>query len=239
MHDQEPGTGWDASALAGLIALLLNVENLEQALRHLAEMAVAAIPDGPSCGITVARNGRPTTAVYAGSIPKAVHDDQYERGDGPGLEAARTGRVVVVQDLATEGRWGGFPAAAMQGGARGVYAHPLKMSDGTSGALCLYAHEPGLFPEPVQVVARQFAEPARLLLEGVIHRLSQEEVISQLNDAISSRAVIGQATGIIMAQRRCSSEEAMNALIKISNDRNLKLRDVARVMIEAFAPRKG
>jgi GAF domain-containing protein len=239
MHDQEPGTGWDASALAGLIALLLNVENLEQALRHLAEMAVAVIPDGPSCGITVVRNGRPTTAVYAGSIPKAVHDDQYQRGEGPGLEAARTGQVIVVQDLATEDRWGGFPAAAMQGGVRGLYAHPLTMSNGTSGAMCLYAHEPGLFPEPVQVVARQFAEPARLLLEGVVQRLSQEEVISQLNEAISSRAVIGQATGIIMAQRKCSSEEAMNALIKISNDRNLKLRDVARVMVEAFAPRKG
>jgi GAF domain-containing protein len=239
MHDQEPGTGWDASALAGLIALLLTVESLEQALHHLAEMAVAVIPDGPSCGITVVRDGRPTTAVYSGSIPEIVHDDQYQRGEGPGLEAASTGQVVVVQDLAEEDRWGGFPAAALQGGARGVYAHPLKMSDNITGALCLYAHEPGLFPEPVQIVARQFAEPARLLLEGVIRRLSQEEVVAQLNEAISSRAVIGQATGIIMAQRRCSSEEAMDALIKISNDRNIKLRDVARVMVEAFAPGKG
>src|SRR5262249_14315198 len=161
----------------------------------------------PSCGITIVRNGRPTTAVYAGSIPEIVHDDQYQRGDGPALEAARTGQVIVVQDLATEARWDGFPAAAVQGGARGLYAHPLKMSGDTSGPLCLYAHEPGLFPEPVQVVARQFAEPARVMLEGVIRRLSQEEVISQLNEAISSRAVIGQATGIIMAQRRCSSEQ--------------------------------
>jgi GAF domain-containing protein len=228
-----------ASALGELIALLLTVENLEKALHHLAEMAVAIIPDGPSCGITVIRNGQATTAVYAGSIPKSVHDDQYQRGDGPCLEAARTERVIVVQDLAAEKRWNGFPAAAVAGGARGVYAHPLKVSGDVSGALNLYAHEPNLFPDPVQRVAVQFAEPAGLLLDGVIQRLGQDEVIAQLNDAIASRTVIGQATGIIMAQRGCSPDEALNVLIKISNDRNIKLREVARVLVEAYGPGGG
>jgi GAF domain-containing protein len=235
MSEQGHGNGWSASALTELMALLLTVENLEQALRHLAEVAVAVVPDGPSCGITVVRDGQPTTAVYAGSVPKAVHDDQYQRGDGPCLEAARTGQVVVVQDLAEEKRWDGFPAAAMAGGVRGIYAHPLQIGD-MAGAMNFYAHEPGLFPPPVQRVAMQFAEPARLLLEGVLQRLSQDEVIAQLNDAITSRTVIGQATGIIMAQRRCGPDEALNVLIKISNDRNIKLREVARVLVEAFAP---
>ena len=238
MDDEEPDIGWSASALAGLIALLLTVETLEHALQHLAEMAVAVIPDGPSCGITVVRDGRPTTAVYAGSIPRTVHDYQYQRREGPGLDAARTGQAIVVQDLASQDRWGGFRTAAMQAGVRGVYAHPLTLSDGTSGAMTLYAHEPGLFPEPVQVVARQFAGPARLLIDGVMQRLSREDVISQLNEAISSREVIGQATGIIMAERRCGPQEAMDALIKISNDRNIKLRDVARAMVEAFGSGK-
>jgi GAF domain-containing protein len=239
MSEQDLGGARTDSALAELIAMLLPVESLERALQHLAEVAVAVVPDGPSCGITVVRDGRPTTAVYAGSIPKSVHDDQYQRGDGPCLEAARTGQVVVVQDMAAEKRWNGFPATALAGGVHGVYAHPLEIRGGMAGALNLYAHEPGLFPLRVQRVARQFVEPARLLLEGVIQRLSQEEVIAHLNDAIASRTVIGQATGIIMAQRRCGPDEAMNVLIKISNDRNLKLREVARVLVEAFAPGGG
>lgn len=234
MSEQDLG-GQIASALAELLAMLLPVENLEQALQHLAEVAVAVVPDGPSCGITVIRDGRPATAVYAGSIPRTVHDDQYLRGEGPCLEAARTGQVVVVQDMAAEKRWNGFPAAALAGGARGVYAHPLEIGGDMAGALNLYAHKPGLFPLRVQHVARQFVEPASLLLEGVIQRLSQEEVIAQLNEAIASRTVIGQATGVIMAQRRCGPDEAMNVLIKISNDRNLKLREVARVLVETFA----
>ena len=235
MTQEDDGPGWTTSALAELIALLLSVENLEQALQHLAEVAVAAIPDGPSCGITVVRDGRPVTAVYAGAIPKTVHDDQYQRGDGPCLEAMRTGQVVVVQDLAAETRWHGFPAAAMAGGARGVYARPLAIGGAVAGALGLYAHEPGLFPAPVQRIAAQFAEPAALLLDGVIRRVSQEQVIAQLHDAIETRTIIGQATGIIMARRRCGPGEALNVLVKISNDRNIKLREVARMLVEATA----
>jgi GAF domain-containing protein len=235
MSEHDFSSGWSIFDPAGVMALLLSVENLEQALQHMAQVAVAVVPDGPSCGITVIRDGRPVTAVYAGSIPKAVHDDQYQRGDGPCLEAVRTAQVVIVQDLATETRWNGFPAAAMAGGARGVYAHPLIIGGTVAGALNLYAHEPGLFPAPVQRIAAQFAEPAALLLDGVIHRLSQDEVIAQLHEAIKSRTIIGQATGIIMAKRRCGPDEALNVLVKISNDRNLKLREVARVLVEATA----
>jgi GAF domain-containing protein len=235
MSEDDHGSGLASFDLAGFMALLLSVETLEQALQHLAQVAVAVVPDGPSCGITVIRDGRPVTAVYAGSIPKTVHDDQYQRGDGPCLEAARTGQVIVVQDLAAQARWNGFPAAAVAGGARGVYAHPLTIGGTVAGALNLYAHEPDLFPPPVQRIAAQFAEPAALLLGGVIRRLSQDEVIAQLHEAIESRTLIGQATGIIMAQRRCGPDQALNVLIKISNDRNIKLREVARVLVEATA----
>ena len=72
----------------------------------------------------------------------------------------------------------------MAGGARGVYAHPLTIGGAVAGVLGLYAHEPGLFPAPVQRIAAQFAEPAALLLDGVIRRVSQDEVIAQLHEAI-------------------------------------------------------
>jgi GAF domain-containing protein len=235
MSEHDHGSGLAAFGPAGFMALLLSVETLEQALLHLAQVAVAVIPDGPSCGVTVIRGGQPVTAVYAGSIPKTVHDDQYQRGDGPCLEAARTGQVIVVQDLVGETRWNGFPAAAVAGGARGVYAHPLTVGGTVTGALNLYAHEPGLFPPPVQQIAAQFAEPAAVLLDGVIRRLSQDEVIAQLHEAVESRTLIGQATGIIMARRRCGPDEALKALIKISNDRNIKLREIARMLVEATA----
>ena len=224
-----------ATGLTELAALLLRVEDVEEALRHLARMAVVVIPDGPSCGITVVRDGKFTTVVYSGSVPASVHDAQYELGNGPGLEAMHARTAVVAQDLATEHRWDGFPAAALKAGAHGVYAHPLQIGDEVVGALCLYAHERNMFPEPVRQVAVQFVEPAALLLGGVLHRVSQAELIEQLRSAMASRAVIDQAIGITMAQRHCGPEEAFGILRKISNDRNIKLRDVAAELVGSIA----
>lgn len=234
MVERLPEKGRVAEGLTELAMLLLAVEDVNEALSHLARIAVAVIPDGPSCGITVMRDGRPVTAVYAGSVPAWVDEAQYERGDGPCLQALRTGSVVVAQDLAAEDRWGDWPAVALAAKTHGVYAHPLEIDGEVVGALTLYAHEPGLFPEDVQRVAMQFVEPAGLLLGGVLRRLSQAEVIAQLQAALSSRAVIDQAIGIIMARRRCGAEEAFRALRKMSNDRNIKLHEIAASLVRSL-----
>ncbi|MBV9855005.1 MAG: GAF and ANTAR domain-containing protein [Streptosporangiaceae bacterium] len=235
MSGQGPEEPETTPGLTELAALLLSVENVEEALRHLARMAVVVIPDGPSCGITVLRDGRFTTVVYSGSIPASVDEAQYEHGDGPCLEAMRTGSPVVVQDLASEKRWDGFPAVALAAGAHGVYAHPLEAAGKVLGALNLYAHEPDLFPEPVQRIAMHFVEPAAVLLSGVLRQIGQARLIDELRSGMSSRAVIDQAIGIIMAQRHCGPREALAMLRRISNDRNVKLREVAAGVVQAVA----
>lgn len=241
MNTESPGrrrSGGDylgvTSGLTELAALLLSVEDVEQALGHLARIAVLVIPDGPSCGITLAKDGY-FTVVYAGSVPASVDEEQYSLGDGPGLEAIRTRSPVVVQDLAGEDRWGQWPAAALAAGAHGVYAHPLEVGEELVGVLSLYADQPNLFPEPVRRVAVEFAEPAALLLTGVLRRLSQEEVIAQLHAALSSRAVIDQAIGITMAAHRCGAEEALAVLRRLSNERNIKLRELAANLVHSAA----
>lgn len=223
-----------AEGLTEMAALLLSVEDMSEALSHIARIAVAVIPDGPSCGITVVMDGHAVTEVYAGSIPAQVEKTQHTRGDGPCLQAIHTGCPVVVQDLAAEERWGDWPALALDAGARAVYAHPLEVDGEVLGALSLYSHEPNMFTDEINEIALQFARPAALLLAGVLRRLSQEEVIRQLRAAISSRSVIDQAIGIVMAQRRCGPEEALSALRRMSNNRNIKLRDIAARLIASL-----
>jgi len=237
MTDQPAEITETASGLTELAAVLLSVEDADEALRHLARTAVVVIPDGPSCGITVTANGVFRTVVFSGSIPPSVDEAQYERNDGPCLEALRTGTPVVVQDLSAEDqeRWGGFPPVALAAGAHGVLAYPLEASGQVVGVLNLYAHERDLFPDAVQRIAKQFVDPAALLLSGVLQRLSQAELIAHLNAALDNRAVIDQAIGIIMATRACSARDAFAVLRKMSNDQNVKLRDIAAAMTEAVA----
>jgi transcriptional regulator with GAF, ATPase, and Fis domain len=235
MNERLPEHPEIATGLTELAALMLSVEDVEEALRQLARMAVVVIPDGPSCGITVIRDGRPVTVVYAGSIPASVHEAQFELGEGPCLEVIGAKSPVVTQDLTAEHRWPKFCAAAQAAGAHGVYAHPLEIGGEAVGVLSLYAHERNMFPEKVQQIAMEFVEPAALLLGGVLRRVSQTELIAQLRTALSSRAVIDQAIGIIMARRRCGPAEALGVLRKISNDRNIKLREVAASLVSSVA----
>ena len=106
---------------------------------------------------------------------------------GAGLPGRDRCRQPVLSDPLTPSS----REAGSDGGRRGVYAHPLAIGGAVAGALGLYTHEPRLLPPPVQRIAAQFAEPAALLLGGVTRRVSQEQVIAQLHDAIESRTIIG------------------------------------------------
>ncbi|WIX79227.1 ANTAR domain-containing protein [Amycolatopsis carbonis] len=56
----------------------------------------------------------------------------------------------------------------------------------------------------------------------------------QLREALQSRAVIEQAKGVLMAQRRCGPPEAFALLVTLSQDTNVKLRDVALAFLDEF-----
>jgi PAS domain S-box-containing protein len=62
--------------------------------------------------------------------------------------------------------------------------------------------------------------------------------VEQLREALTSRATIEQAKGILMLRSRCSAEEAFAMLSQSSQERNIKLRDVATELV-AIATRSG
>jgi GAF domain-containing protein len=221
--------------LTQIAALLLTVEDTRAALRHLARMAVIVVPDGPTCGITMPRNGGYTTVVHAGRIPITAEEAQHEYGSGPALEALHSGTPVISQDLATETRWDGYPAAARAVGVQAIYAHPLRHREEVIGAISFYGHKANIFTEPVQRIAAQFTQPAAALLNGILHRHSQAELVTQLQTALTSRATIDQAVGILVARHHCPPGEAFHILRRMSQDRNTKLRDLAASIVHDAA----
>jgi AmiR/NasT family two-component response regulator len=48
---------------------------------------------------------------------------------------------------------------------------------------------------------------------------------------MESRAVIEQAKGIIMARDKCTAEQAFDMLTRISQQQNIKLRDLAQGIV--------
>ena len=57
------------------------------------------------------------------------------------------------------------------------------------------------------------------------------EEIAQLREALASRGTIDQAKGLVMAERRCTPDEAFQYLVRLSNDTNVRVADVAAALV--------
>lgn len=225
-HGDEP------VGLHELVSLLLTTRGVEDFLTELAGLAAAALAS--SCGITSRRGDQPITVASSDSLADSVDEVQYDVGQGPCLQAMATGKVVHVPDVTDERRWGSYPARALANGVASSLSLPLS-SDGYSvGALNLYARTTHAFDDPADVArAAAFASQGSAVLTVAVHQAQQTVLTEQLSAALSSRSVIDQALGILMAQQRCNAATAFTYLRTASQTRNRKLRDIATDIVTA------
>jgi len=72
---------------------------------------------------------------------------------------------------------------------------------------------------------------ALAMLVAVDEFNAMTEEIVQLREALASRATIDQAKGLVMAERRCTPDEAFKYLVRLSNDTNVRVADVAAALV--------
>jgi ANTAR domain len=94
---------------------------------------------------------------------------------------------------------------------------------------------PRTFGPAEQLTARRFAGEASRALELAVRLAERSEMSAHLQAALASRAVIDQAVGIIMGQNRCIPDEAFEVLRTASQNRNVKLRDIATEIVTSVS----
>ena len=129
---------------------------------------------------------------------------------------------LVIELIASEGD--------SRSGWDGVAAIPLSGGGEVAGVLTLYGTLGVAAPAAVQR-AGLFADAATALLREhyAVAELRQQE--AQLRDALTSRAVIDQAKGILMARRGIDAEAAFAELVAQSHSAHVKVREVARRLV--------
>ncbi len=210
------------------VGLLEAGRSLEETLSGIVEAVRVSVAGVDHVGITTRdRSGHLQTRAATDPVVRKLDDLQYDLGEGPGLDALSTERVVAVPHLPNEERWPRYVSAAVAAtGLTAQLAVQLPLGEGGDvGSLNLYSTGRGdLDPEAVEI-AQLFAAHAAI----AVHAATQ---VSQLTTALESRTVIGQATGIVMERYQMNDQRAFAFLTRASSHGNIKLRAAAQELVD-------
>jgi transcriptional regulator with GAF, ATPase, and Fis domain len=226
--------------VAGLARLLLPPTGLPRALDTIARLAPRAVAGCDSASVSLQSRETAvamTTAGASDEVARNLDQLQLETGEGPCLDAIRTGRKVVVDTFAHDARYPSFGTLASSEGMNSCFSVPLSVDRETIGSLNLYGRRVGAYEDAADNTGVRLAEQAAVVVLAAMAHDRVEQLAEQLRAALASRAVIEQAKGIIMARSRTDADEAFEILRRASQRQNVKLREVARQIVEGAQTR--
>ncbi|MEO7588681.1 MAG: GAF and ANTAR domain-containing protein [Arachnia sp.] len=212
--------------------LVTDVLPLESLLTRVAEFAVLAIPGADGAGVTLMERGRADTIVASASFVRDVDAIQYSLGEGPCISAAAEGRTFRSGSLGGESQWPRFGPRVGRMGVHSVLSLPLVLPELVVGAINVYAHGKDSFDDDAVELGESFAAPAAVAVHNAQVLAHAQRVIGELEAALTSRAVIDQAIGIMMSRSGETPEDALATLRIISQKEHRKLSGVARQVVD-------
>lgn len=215
-----------ALALATAAKAIDTPRTLEDTLDTIAHTALLSVPGFNHVGISITHSdGKIQTMSGTDQLVWELDDLQYSLGEGPCVDSVRKEPVVVVEYARDDPRWPRYMPEAVERGLRSQLGLRLYTDQATLGCLNLYSTQADTIDPEAVHLAELFATHAAIALG----RSRQED---QLNQALNSRKIIGQAIGIVMERYQIDQERAFQFLARASQTSNIKLRDVAQGIVD-------
>lgn len=160
-------------------------------------------------------------------------------GEGPCLDAVKTGRPVLVPNLddGLEQRWPAFGGAMIEEGVRAVFALPVTIARTHIGALDLFRRPSGRLSQAALTGGKWASELAALPL---LDLMSDDDVdwvaageAEHGWDQLASleRVEVYQATGMVMAALETSPAEALVRLRAYAFSQGRTASDIAWAVV--------
>ncbi|WP_447002100.1 ANTAR domain-containing protein [Saccharothrix isguenensis] len=226
-------------ALERLAVVLDEEEDLSVILDRICRQVVHAMPGADMVSVTLLADDGPTTGAKTRQEAWEVDLAQYRAEEGPCLQAARTGEVVHAVAAELPDRWPTFAEQSAEFGVAGYLSAPLCVDEETPGSLNLYSERADGFRALDAALLELYATAAEAALRNARRYLRAREQEARLRHALTSRAVIDQAKGIVMAVHRVSADEAFAMLVDRSQRGNVKLRDFAERFVNDLLAADG
>ncbi|WP_110181007.1 GAF and ANTAR domain-containing protein [Nocardioides solisilvae] len=216
-----------AAALAEAARKLDVARSVEETLDSIVQTVVLALPTFDHAGISIRhRQGGIETVSGTDQIVWELDALQQELGEGPSFEAIEQQRVVVVERGGGDGRWPRYSAEATRRGVCAQLSLLLYTEEETLGVLTLCSSTAATVDPDDVHLAELFATHAAIALGRV-------RVEDQLNEAVATRKMIGQAVGIVTERYRIDDDRAFQFLVRVSQNSNVKLRVIAQEVVDS------
>ena len=214
-----------ARALAQATRTINSPRSLGETLDAIVHAARASVPGFEHVGISIVHGkDQIETKAATSQLVWELDDLQYRLEEGPCVAAMFDEPTVSAPNLRHDQRWPRYVPAAVQHGVRSQMGYRLYVEGRTMGGLNFYSTESDDVPRDAGEVAELFAVHATVALGRAI----EEE---NLNIALTTRGLIGQAVGLTMARFEISSDRAFQYLVRASSTANIKIRAIAEEVV--------
>ncbi len=142
-----------AEVLIEFAHTLLGDFSIESILDRLVERTLGVVPVTGAGVLLMGEDGELRFAAASDEVLRRIEPLQVELGEGPCIEAWRTGEQILIPDLGLDSRFPNFSPRARAAGLGAVFSFPMAVGGDPLGALDVYQQEPGsLSPADVYVM---------------------------------------------------------------------------------------
>ncbi len=215
-----------ALRMAELARTLASPTSVDKVLAEVTSAAIELIPGADAAGVLlVGKGGTFDSLAGTSGLPEELDVLQMKHREGPCLQAAIDELLVRSNDFHTETRWPHYTRDAIELGVRSGLSFKLYTADRTAGALNLFGFEPNAFDSEAEAIGSVLAAHAAAAIAASRHG-------DNLESALLSRDVIGQAKGVIMERFNVTAIRAFEMLRALSQSSNTKLVEVAQQVVD-------
>jgi transcriptional regulator with GAF, ATPase, and Fis domain len=220
-------------ALEALADALSDEEDFQVVLDQACQQVIQAVPGVDMASVTMVRDGRAETLAATDSRIISLDVDQYGAGEGPSLQAVTTGELVRIEVHGAQHRWPVFAEAARKAGIGSFLSAPLPIDREFTGSVNCYGLQHHGFRQLDAQLLALYTTAVKAALRSVRRYQQARDLTEQLRSALTSRAVIDQAKGVLMVVHSIDADTAFEVLVAQSQRENVKLRDLAVRLVAA------
>ncbi|MEW2268799.1 ANTAR domain-containing protein [Streptomyces sp. SID685] len=218
-----------AERMAALARDLLAQDTVTDTLERITRSATELVPGCDAAGILILHAKGVRTLAPTDQMVIDSDQLQEQLQEGPCYDVARPEsdeRVFRIADFReVHPAWPRYVAEARKLGLGSMMGFLLYTEEEDLGALNIYSRSPGAFTEAGETAGWLLASHAAVAF-------SSARTHAQLEQAVATRHIIGEAMGILMGSHELTEDQAFDVLRRYSQDKNVKLREVARMICE-------